>query len=64
VFPSGLRGVAHGLPSYWYAQLGRDVAAGSGPSASAVLALAGFTAVFAALAVLVARRRPLHAVSG
>jgi ABC-2 type transport system permease protein len=64
IFPAGLRDVAHGLPSYWYAQLGRDVAAGSGPSAAAVLALAGFTAVFAALAVLVARRRPLHAVSG
>jgi ABC-2 type transport system permease protein len=64
IFPAGLRSVAHGLPSYWYAQLGRDVAAGGGPSAAAVLALAGFTAVFAALAVLVARRRPLHAVSG
>jgi len=64
IFPAGLRDVAHGLPSYWYAQLGRDVAAGGGPSAAAVLALAGFTALFAALAVLVARRRPLHAVSG
>jgi ABC-2 type transport system permease protein len=29
-----------------------------------VLALAGFTAAFAGLAVLVARRRPLYAVSG
>ena len=64
IFPAGLRDVAYGLPSYWYAQLGRDVAAGSGPSASAVLALVGFTAVFAALAAVVARRRPLHAVSG
>ena len=64
IFPAGLRAVAHGLPSYWYARLGRDVVAGGAPSGTAVLALAGFAAVFAALAVLVARRRPLHAVSG
>jgi ABC-2 type transport system permease protein len=64
VFPAGLRSMAHGLPSYWFAQLGRDVVAGNAPSAAAVLALVAFTAAFAALAVAVARRRPLHAVSG
>ena len=64
VFPESLRAVAHGLPSYWLAELGRDVAAGSAPATVAVLAMAGFTAVFAVLAVLVARRRPLYAVSG
>lgn len=64
VFPASMRTIAHAMPSYWYAQLGRDVAAGSAPSARAVLVLAGFTAVFAVLAVAVARRRPLYAVSG
>ena len=64
VFPDSLRTVAHAMPSYWYAQLGRDVAAGAGPTAQAVLVLAGFTAVFAALAALVAVRRPLYAVAG
>ncbi len=64
VFPESLRTVAHAMPSYWYAQLGRDVAAGSGPDVQAVLALLAFTAVFAVLAVLVARRRPLYAVAG
>ena len=64
VFPESLRTLAHAMPSYWYAQLGRDVAAGSAPSAEAVLALAGFTAAFAVLAVVVARRRPLYAVAG
>ena len=52
------------MPSYWYAEMGRDVAAGGAPSAQAVLVLAGFTAAFAVLAVLVARRRPLYAVAG
>jgi len=64
VFPEALRVVAHGLPSYWYAELGRSVASGSVPSAAAVLAVVGYTAAFAALAVVVARRRPLHAVAG
>jgi ABC-2 type transport system permease protein len=64
VFPGALRAVAHVLPSYWYAELGRDVAGGPGSAAGAVLALAGFTAAFALLAVLVARRRPLTAVAG
>ena len=31
VFPESLRTLAHAMPSYWYAQLGRDVAAGSAP---------------------------------
>jgi ABC-2 type transport system permease protein len=64
VFPDSLRVVAHAMPSYWYAELGRDVAAGTAPDVTAVLALAGFTALFAALATLVGRRRPLHAVAG
>ncbi|TFV89004.1 ABC transporter permease [Blastococcus sp. CT_GayMR20] len=64
VFPDSMRTLAHAMPSYWYAELGRDVAAGAGPTAQAVLVLAGFTAVFAALAALVAVRRPLYAVAG
>ena len=64
VFPESLRTVAHATPSYWYAQLGRDVAAGGAPSGQAVLVLAAFTAVLAVLAVVVARRRPLYAVAG
>lgn len=64
VFPESMRALAHAMPSYWYAQLGLDVASGLVPSATAALALAGFTAVFAALAVAVGRRRPLHAVAG
>ena len=64
VFPESLRTVARAMPSYWYAQLGRDVAGGSGPAVEAVLAVLAFTAAFAGLAVLVARRRPLYAVAG
>ncbi|MGY1813656.1 ABC transporter permease [Blastococcus sp. SYSU D00820] len=64
LFPQGLADVARALPSYWYAELGRDVAAGSAPSATAVLVLAGFAALFAAAALAVARRRPLAAVAG
>jgi ABC-2 type transport system permease protein len=64
VFPSGMRTLAHAMPSYWYAQLGRDVAAGSAPSVLAVVVLAGFTAGFAALAWVVSRWRPMYAVSG
>jgi ABC-2 type transport system permease protein len=64
IFPAGLRAIAHVMPSYWYAELGREVAAGAAPSAPVVVALAGFTAGFALLATLVARWRPLHAVSG
>jgi ABC-2 type transport system permease protein len=64
VFPSSMRTLAHGMPSYWYAQLGRDVAAGSAPSGAAVLAMAAFTAGSAALAWAVSRWRPMYAVSG
>jgi ABC-2 type transport system permease protein len=64
IFPEFLRALAHTLPSYWYAELGRDVVAGGGPAPLAVLALAGFTGAFAVLAAAVARRRPLHAVAG
>jgi ABC-2 type transport system permease protein len=64
VFPDSLRTLASAMPSYWYAQLGRDVAAGAVPSATAVVVLAGFTTVFALLAAGVARHRPLHAVAG
>jgi ABC-2 type transport system permease protein len=63
VFPYGMAAFAHAMPSYWYAQVGRDVAAGT-PSAIPVLMLAGFGVVFAAAALLVAQRRPLHAVAG
>ncbi|SNS06285.1 ABC-2 type transport system permease protein [Geodermatophilus saharensis] len=64
VFPSGLRVVAHALPSYWYAQAGRDAAADGVPAALPLLVLAAFALAFAALAVVVARRRPLAAVAG
>lgn len=64
VFPETMRTIAHAMPSYWYAELGRDVVAGGTPSGLAVLALAGFTATFAVLSVFVARRRPLYAVAG
>lgn len=64
VFPTGMRALAHAMPSYWYASLGRDVVAGSAPSALTVAVLAGFTAGFAALAWAVSRWRPMYAVSG
>jgi ABC-2 type transport system permease protein len=64
LFPSGMVTLAHALPSYWLAQLGRDVAAGGTPSGTAVLALIGYGVAFTALALVVARRRPLHAVAG
>jgi ABC-2 type transport system permease protein len=64
VFPESMQVLAHFLPSYWYAQLGRDVAAGSPPSVAAIGALLGFTALFAVMAVGVARRRPMYAVAG
>jgi hypothetical protein len=40
------------------------VVAGSAPGLTGIVALAGFAAAFAVLAVLVSSRRPLHAVSG
>jgi ABC-2 type transport system permease protein len=64
VFPHSLQVVAKGLPSYWYAQLGRDVVDGSAPAIGAVVAVAAFTVGFAALAAVVGRLRPMYAVSG
>jgi ABC-2 type transport system permease protein len=64
LFPESLRALAHTLPSYWYAELGRDVVAGSAPAPLTVLAVAGFAAGFAVLTAAVVRRRPLHAVAG
>ncbi|SOE02147.1 ABC transporter permease [Blastococcus haudaquaticus] len=64
MFPEPMQVLAWFTPSYWYAEMGRDVAAGTAPALLPVVALTAFTAVFAALAVTVARRRPLHAVSG
>ena len=64
LFPGGLQAVAHALPSYWYAELGRDVAAGDAPSVLGVGVLVLFAAAATALAATVARRRPLYAVAG
>jgi ABC-2 type transport system permease protein len=64
IFPEPMQALAHTLPSYWFAELGRDVAAGGAPSLLAVLAVVGFTAAFAVLATVVGRKRPLYAVSG
>ncbi len=64
IFPESMQVLARFMPSYWYAARARDVAAGSAPAVLSVLALVGFTAVFAAAAVGVARRRPLYAVAG
>ncbi|MGY2081559.1 ABC transporter permease [Modestobacter sp. SYSU DS0657] len=63
LFPDGMVGVAHAMPSYWYGELARDLAAGT-PSGTPVLALAGFGVLFTVAALVVARRRPLHAVAG
>jgi ABC-2 type transport system permease protein len=63
VFPAGMATVAHAMPSYWFAELGRDLAAGTSPG-TPVGVLAAFGAVFALAALVVARRRPLHAVAG
>jgi ABC-2 type transport system permease protein len=64
IFPSGMKALAHAMPSYWYARLGRDVVSGVAPSVAAIAALAGFTAAFATLAWAVSRWRPMYAVSG
>jgi ABC-2 type transport system permease protein len=64
LFPAGLQAVAHALPSYWYAELGRDVASGEAPSGVAVAVLVAFVVVAGALAATVARRRPMYAVAG
>jgi ABC-2 type transport system permease protein len=64
MFPGGMQVLARFMPSYWYAEMGRDVAAGGSPALLTVLAMGAFTAVFAVLAVAVGQRRPLHAVAG
>ncbi|MGY1839157.1 MULTISPECIES: ABC transporter permease [unclassified Modestobacter] len=63
MLPDGMVALAHALPSYWFAELGRDVAAGAFRG-TPVVVLVGFGVLFAAAALLVARRRPLHAVAG
>ena len=63
MFPDGMVGLAHVMPSYWFAELGRDVAAGT-VAVTPVLVLAGYGVLFAVAALAVARRRPLHAVAG
>ncbi|TYP87509.1 ABC transporter permease [Blastococcus xanthinilyticus] len=64
MLPGAMRGLAYALPSYWYAELGRGVVFDGFPGPAGVLAIAAYTAAFGALAVLVARRRPLYAVAG
>lgn len=64
IFPASMKAIAHAMPSYWYAELGRNVAAGTALSVVAIGVLAGFTAVFAVLALAVSRWRPMYAVSG
>jgi ABC-2 type transport system permease protein len=63
VFPAGMAALAHAMPSYWFAELGRDLAGGTSP-VTAVGMLAVYGTVFALVALVVARRRPLHAVAG
>ena len=63
IFPDGLQAVARVTPSYWYGEVGRDVVTGGSP-VPAALVLAGFALLFAAAAVGVGARRPLHAVAG
>ena len=64
MLPESMQLLARFMPSYWYAEMGRDVAAGNPPAVLTVTALAAFTAVFAVLAVAVGQRRPLHPVAG
>jgi ABC-2 type transport system permease protein len=63
VFPAGMAAVAHAMPSFWLAELGRDLAGGVSPLAPVGM-LAVYGAVFTLAALVVARRRPLHAVAG
>ncbi|WP_299956787.1 ABC transporter permease [uncultured Modestobacter sp.] len=62
-FPEGMATVARTLPSYWFAELGRDIAGGT-PASAPVAVLGGYGVLFAVAALAVARRRPLHAVAG
>ncbi|KAA2262703.1 ABC transporter permease [Solihabitans fulvus] len=57
VLPSVLQDIAPMLPSNRFAELGWNVAAGTGPSMLGVAVLAGWLVVFAALALLGYRRR-------
>ncbi|MGK5553406.1 ABC transporter permease [Actinomadura kijaniata] len=56
VLPEAVRDVAGWLPSTRFAELGRAVAAGHAPSATAGLVLAGWTLLLGALAVAAYRR--------
>jgi ABC-2 type transport system permease protein len=55
-FPEWLRGLAHALPTYRYAELGWRAAAGQLPSGSELAVLAAWTAVFAVVAAWAYRR--------
>jgi ABC-2 type transport system permease protein len=55
-FPSGLRHFAHALPSNRYAELGWRAVAGHAPTPVGTIVLAGWTALFAVLAVAAYRR--------
>jgi ABC-2 type transport system permease protein len=48
-FPAFLQDVAKLMPSYWLAELGRNVLAGDGVSLTAMLMLAGWTVLLGAL---------------
>ncbi len=63
-FPDGLAAVARVMPSYQYAELGRGVVADGAPAVGSVGAVVAYGLAFAVLALLVGRRRPLHAVAG
>ncbi|MFF5172049.1 ABC transporter permease [Micromonospora sp. NPDC000089] len=55
-FPETLRELAHGLPTYRYAELGWRSAAGQPPSIAGLAVLAAWTALLAALATWAYRR--------
>ncbi|BBH67498.1 ABC transporter [Actinoplanes sp. OR16] len=55
-FPDGLRGFAHLLPTYRYAELGWRSAAGEAPSLTGTALLVAWSAVFAVLAAVAYRR--------
>jgi ABC-2 type transport system permease protein len=55
-FPPFLQDVAKVTPSYWLARLGRDVLGGNGVPTTAVLVLAAWTLVLAAVGVAAYRR--------
>ncbi len=51
-FPTFLQGVAKVMPSYWLADLGRSVLAGTGVPLTAVLVLTGWTLLLGAAGIL------------